>query len=193
MDKKTIDTLRVMLCGEIEDIAKKGNLGTHENLDILKDLIETEKNLGKIEEQEREKEQAEEMKKNGMSMDGGYSQRKYFIDADYQPGMYAQGGGNSYIQGGRAMYDMNNGNSYGGSRVMYDMGGNSYMQGGMNYGMGNSNVYYDPRYETSRARGYAQTGSKEEIVAELHRVMSESNSDAVKKAVSEAISKVEGQ
>ena len=49
MDKKTMESLRVMLCEEIESIAKKGNL-THESLDILKDLIETEKNLGKIEE-----------------------------------------------------------------------------------------------------------------------------------------------
>ena len=34
MEKKTIDALRAMLCGEIEGIAKKGNL-THESLDIL--------------------------------------------------------------------------------------------------------------------------------------------------------------
>lgn len=54
VEKKTIDTLRVMLCGEIEDIAKKGSL-SHETLDILKDLVETEKNLAKIEKYDEEK------------------------------------------------------------------------------------------------------------------------------------------
>ena len=43
MDKKVMDTLHAMLCGEIEDIAKKGTL-SHETLDVLKDLVETEKN-----------------------------------------------------------------------------------------------------------------------------------------------------
>ena len=57
MDKKTMDSLRAMLCEEIESIAKKGNL-THESLDILKDLIETEKNLGKIEHYDKEKEES---------------------------------------------------------------------------------------------------------------------------------------
>ena len=47
MDAKTKESLRAMLCEEIDAIAKKGNL-TRESLDILKDLIETEKNIGKI-------------------------------------------------------------------------------------------------------------------------------------------------
>ena len=47
MEKKVMDTLHAMLCGEIEDIAKKGTL-SHESLDVLKDLVETEKNLQKI-------------------------------------------------------------------------------------------------------------------------------------------------
>lgn len=177
MEKKTIDTLRVMLCGEIEDIAKKGNL-SHETLDILKDLVETEKNLSKIEKYDAEKEEKEEMKKmgmNGMPMDNGYSQRKYYIDADYQPT-------NSYARGGRAMYDMNGsytrgGNSYGGSYSM----GNSYGD--------NSYMYYDPRYDYSMTRGYSRH-SKEEMVGELQKMLGEATDEKVKMAIQEAITKM---
>ena len=191
MEKKTIDTLRVMLCGEIEDIAKKGSL-SHETLDILKDLLESEKNLAKIEKYDEEKKEKEEMMRmgGGMSMDGGYSQRKFYIDADYQP--Y----GNSYARG-RTMYDMENsmarggnggGNSYG--YGMYDMGG-SYADGG------NSYMYYDPRYEQpmySMARGgrggYSRTDSKSEMVEELKGMMQETTDQTVKTAIQEAITKL---
>ena len=40
MEKKTMDTLRTMICGELDDIAKEGKL-SHESLDILKDLLES--------------------------------------------------------------------------------------------------------------------------------------------------------
>ena len=186
MEKKTIDTLRVMLCGEIEDIAKKGSL-SHETLDILKDLLESEKNLAKIEKYDEEKKEKEMMKMGGgMSMDNGYSQRKFYIDADYQPGAmsYARGGqsymdGNSYTRGG---------NSYG--YGMYDMGG-SYADGG------NSYMYYDPRYEQpmhSMARGgrggYSRTDSKSEMVEELKGMMQETSDQTVKTAIQEAITKL---
>lgn len=190
MEKKTMDTLRVMLCGEIDEIAKKGSL-SHESLDILKDLVETEKNLAKIEKYDEEKKEKEELKKNGtmgtMPMDNGYSQRKYYIDADYQPygQSYARGGqpymdGNSYARGGQGG---------GNSRAMYDKGG-SYMDSG------NSYMYYDPRYENpmySMARGrggYARTSSKEEAMEELKELMKETNDEMVKNAISEAIEKM---
>lgn len=186
MEKKTIDTLRVMLCGEIEDIAKQGTL-SHETLDILKDLVETEKNLGKIERYDEEKKEKEEMKMmGGMSMDSGYSQRKYYIDADYDPraNSYAQGGnsyargGNSYARGGQG------GNSYYGPMYpTYDMGG-SYMDGNsynMNYPM--------PMY--ARGRGYARTSSKEEMVMELKELLGEARDEATKAIISETIGKLE--
>lgn len=176
MEKKTMDTLRAMICGEVEDIAKKGTL-SHETLDILKDLIETEKNLVKIEKYEEEKKEKE------MGMDMGYSQRKFFIDADYQPGM----AGNSYARGGRAMYGMNNsyagGNSYG-----YDMyGNNSYARGGNSY-------MYDPRYEMPMhsmvGQGYSRTGSKMEMVEELKGMMQEATDETTKAAISDAITRM---
>lgn len=161
MEKKTMDALRAMLCGEIEEIAKKGNL-THESLDILKDLIETEKNLGKIEHFDKEKEESQAL------MIPGYSQRKYYIDADYQPGQMSYAGPqNSYGMGG---------NSYGG-RMVYDVDRNSYM-------------YMSPQYDHSMARGYSRTGSKAEMVEELKTMMNETSDQTVKTAIQEAITKM---
>ena len=191
MEKKTMDTLRVMLCGEIDEIAKKGNL-SHETLDILKDLVETEKNLAKLEKYDEEKKEKEELMKTGamggmtMPVDRGYSQRKYYIDADYQP--YGRGGqsymdGNSYARGGQG------GNMLaGGNYMMYDMN-DSYADGG------NSYLYYDPRYESpmypmSRGRGYSRTGNKEDAMKELKELMQETNDEMVKSAISEAIEKM---
>lgn len=163
MEKRTIETLRTMICGELEDIAKKG-INTHENLDVLKDLLESAKNLEKIEKYQGEREEKE------MGMDRGYSQRKYYIDADYQPGM-----GNSYARGGRGMYDM--GNSQRGMNYGYD-GGNSYM-------------YYDPRYDYSMARGYSRQGStKEDMIKELQQMMNETTDEKVKMAIHEAVTKM---
>lgn len=160
MEKKTMDALRAMLCGEIEEIAKKGNL-THESLDILKDLIETEKNLGKIEHFDKEKEESQAL------MIPGYSQRKYYIDADYQPGHISYAGPtNSYGYG----------NSYGG-RTVYDVDRNSYM-------------YMSPQYDHSMARGYSRTGSKAEMVEELKQMMNETSDQTVKTAIQDAIAKM---
>ena len=160
MEKKVMDTLHAMICGEIEDIAKKGTL-SHETLDVLKDLLESEKNLMKIKKYKKEEDAEWE------EMDRGYSQRKYYIDADYNP----YGPQMSYARGGRGM----DGNSYG-----YSMGrvydGGSYM--------------YDPRYDSPMGRGYSRTGSKSEMVEELHKMMNETTDQTVKTAISEAIAKM---
>lgn len=170
MEKKTMDTLRTMICGELDDIAKKGIIN-HEQLDVLKDLLDSAKNLEKIEKYQREKEEKE--------MDMGYSQRKYYIDADYDPYHPT----NSYARGGRAM----DGNSYRMPRPTYDMDGNSYL-------------YYDPRYEqspmypmmrgNSNMRGYSRHGDKQEMISELQELMNETQDEAVKKALSDAVSKI---
>ena len=175
MEKKTMDTLRTMICGELDDIAKNG-IKTHENLDVLKDLLDAAKNLEKIEKYQTEKEE----KEMGMEVDRGYSQRKYFIDADYQPGM------NSYARGGQ-------GNSYGYSMGrVYDGGGymgrNSYMDGG------NSYMYYPdhemPMYgRNSYARGYSRT-SKHEVVSELQELMNETQDAKVREAIQKTINEM---
>ena len=187
MEKKTMDTLRTMICGELEDIAKKGTLDSHETLDVLKDLLESEKNLRKIEKYQMEKEEKEKEKEMGMDM--GYSQRKYYIDADYDPRQPM----NSYARGGQGMGQ--GGNSYG-----YSMG-NVYDGGGYARGMnGNSYMYYDPRYEqtpmysmargNSYARGYSGTGDKQEMISELKAMMNETQDETMKMAISEALSKI---
>lgn len=103
MEKKTVEALRVMICGELDDVAKQGSL-THESLDIVKDLLESLKNLHKIEKMEDEKEGREMM---------GYSQRsmgRYYVDGTYGDGrsyarnQYERMDGNSYAQGGNSNY-----------------------------------------------------------------------------------------
>lgn len=166
MEKKTVESLRAMLCKEIEDIAKKGNL-TRDSLDILKDLIETEKNIGKIEHYDSEK----EMKEGLIPYNAGYSQRKYFIDADYQPGM------NSYARGGmdgRMVYDVDSGNSY----AYYDpmrLPMYSMARGGM----GNSN-----------AGGYSRHGDTQEMTKELKEMMNETQDVKVKDAIQKVLNEM---
>ena len=155
-----------MVCGELEDIAKKG-IVSHENLDILKDLLESAKNLEKIEKYQDEKKEKE--------MDMGYSQRKYYIDADYQPPM----GPNSYARGGQ-------GNSYG-----YSMGrvydGGSYMY----------NPSYDPMsmYSMARgdnyARGYSRHGDKQEMIMELQEMMNETQDMKMRDAIQKVLNEME--
>ena len=170
MEKKTMDTLRTMICGELDDIAKKGSL-SHETLDILKDLLDSAKNLEKIEKYQSEKEEKE------MGMDMGYSQRKYYIDADYDPYKPM----NSYARGGQ-------GNSY--ARNMYDMG-RSYMDG--------NSYMYDPRYDmpmysmargNSYARGYSRHGDKQEMINELQEMMNEAQDMKVKEAIQKALNEM---
>lgn len=174
MEKKTMESLRAMLCKEIEDIAKKGNL-TRDSLDILKDLIETEKNIGKIEHYDSEK----EMKEGLIPYDAGYSQRKYYIDADYQPGMnsYARGGmsRNSYGMDGRIVYDVDSGNSY----AYYDpMRMPMYSMAMGNQG-GNSN-----------ARGYSRHGDTQEMKKELNEMMNETQDVKVKDAIQKVLNEM---
>ena len=164
MEKKTMESLRAMLCKEIEDIAKKGNL-TRESLDILKDLIETEKNIGKIEHYDSEK----EMKEGLVPYDMGYSQRKYFIDADYQPGM------NSYARGmdRRMAYDVDSGNSYTYYTPMHE---HMYSMRG---GMGNSN-----------AGGYSRHGDTQEMKKELNEMMNDTQDVKVKDAIQKVLNEM---
>ena len=84
---------------------------------------------------------------------------------------------NSYARGGRGNYDM--GRSYG---------------PGANYDM-NSYRYYGPEYDQGWSmarggRGYSMTGSKMDMVGELSKMMNETQDETVKKAISEAITKM---
>lgn len=175
MEKKTMETLQNMICEELEDIAKKGTLSSHETLDILKDLLDSAKNLEKIEKYKREKEESEKE----TEVDMGYSQRKYYIDADYDPYHPT----NSYARGGRG--DYRDGNSYAMPRPMYNRNMDSYMDG-------NSYLYYDPRYEQTPMypNGYSRHGDKQELISGLQEMMGETKDEAVKKAISDVLGKI---
>lgn len=75
MSKKAIYDLRDMLCKELDEIARKGELGAGD-LDIAHKLVSTIKNIDKI----------EMLEDDGYSRDGGYS-RRYSRDGDWQSDM----------------------------------------------------------------------------------------------------------
>lgn len=84
MGMKSMYDLRDMLCKELEEITRKGELGAGD-LDIVHKLTDTIKNIDKIE----------------MLEDDGYSQRRYSRDGDWEADMRGTyGKGNSYARRG---------------------------------------------------------------------------------------------
>lgn len=81
MSMKAMYDLRDMLCKELDEIARKGELGAGD-LDIAHKLVSTIKNIDKIDLMENE----------GYSRDNDYSQRRYSRDS--------YGGGSSYARRG---------------------------------------------------------------------------------------------
>ena len=55
MEQKTMNALHGMLSAELDDMVKHG-INNHEELDILKDLLQSLKNLYKIEKYHKERE-----------------------------------------------------------------------------------------------------------------------------------------
>lgn len=81
MSKKAMYELRNMLCDELGELARKGDLGAGD-LEIAHKLTDTIKNIDKI----------EMMEDDGYSRDGDYS-RRYSRDGDYSSdGDYSRGG-----------------------------------------------------------------------------------------------------
>lgn len=75
MSKKAMYDLRNMLCDELDELARKGELGAGD-LEIAHKLTDTIKNIDKI----------EMLEDDGYSRDENYS-RRYFRDGDWQSGM----------------------------------------------------------------------------------------------------------
>lgn len=81
---KSMYELREMLCKELDELARKGELGAGD-LDIAHKLTDTIKNIDKIE----------------MLEDDGYSQRRYSRDGDWEADMRGTyGRGSSYARRG---------------------------------------------------------------------------------------------
>lgn len=84
MSKKAMYELRNMLCEELDELARKGDLGAGD-LEIAHKLTDTIKNIDKIE----------------MLEDDGYSQRRYSRDGDWEEDMRGTyGKGSSYARRG---------------------------------------------------------------------------------------------
>ena len=100
MDRYTIELLKTMLCRELDEIARQ-SITSHQDLDIVKDLIESLKNLEEIEMNSMEL-----YPEPGMDM-RRYSQR----GSNYRMGnSYNYYDGNSYARG-------EGGNNTGNSRM----------------------------------------------------------------------------
>ena len=84
MGMKSMYELREMLCKELDELTRKGELGAGD-LEIAHKLTETIKNIDKIE----------------MLADDGYSQRRYSRDGDWEADMRGTyGRGHSYARRG---------------------------------------------------------------------------------------------
>lgn len=84
MSKKAMYELRNILCEELDELARKGDLGAGD-LEIAHKLTDTIKNIDKIE----------------MLEDDGYSQRRYSRDGDWEADMRGTyGKGSSYARRG---------------------------------------------------------------------------------------------
>ena len=103
MSKKAMYELRNMLCDELDELARKGELGAGD-LGIAHKLTDTIKNIDKI----------EAMDGDGYSRDEDYS-RRYSRDGDWQSGM-------------RGAYDRDMSNA---RRVTHYVRGHSSRDGGI--------------------------------------------------------------
>lgn len=88
MSMKAMYDLRNMLCKELDEIARKGELGAGD-LDIAHKLTDTIKNIDKI-----------EMLEEGYSRDGDYSEGRYSREGDDHGERASYGRGNSYARRG---------------------------------------------------------------------------------------------
>lgn len=90
MSMQTMYELREMLCKELDDLVRKGNLGTND-LDIVHKLTDTIKNIDKIDKLE------DEDYSRGMN----YSRGRYSRDGNWEADMRGTyGRGNSYERQG---------------------------------------------------------------------------------------------
>ena len=85
MEKYTIDALKAMLCKELDESVTKG-IKTHDDLDIVKDLTETLKNLEEIEMNSMAK--TEEMR--GYSQLNSYARGNSYSPYNYYNNSYAR-------------------------------------------------------------------------------------------------------
>lgn len=90
MSMQTMYELREMLCKELDDLVRKGNLGTGD-LDIIHKLTDTIKNIDKIDKLEDE----------GYSRGMDYSRGRYSRDGNWEADMRGTyGRSNSYERQG---------------------------------------------------------------------------------------------
>lgn len=154
--------LKEMLCKELEEYGKKGEL-TAGSLEIVDKLAHAVKNLGKIIEMVEEDDEM------------GYSER----GGSYR-GSYARAGGQGGGQGGGRGGRSNRGGSYAspgrgrGSNARRDSMGRYSSDGGY-----------------SRQGGYSMDGGKEEMIMQLEDLKQDAPSQKIMQRIDDLISELE--
>lgn len=178
--KETLDAIRMQLCEELNGYAQRG-INNHKDLDIVKDILSSVKNIYRITEhidKENMEWEDEEETYRGTS----HGRRMY-----YPRDMYMS-------------YANENMNGNGNGNGNYSMNGQSYSMrpvGEQSYGMA---PYYDPYYSE---RGYyiapvtdgRYSGNtdmdKKEMVDKLKGMMRNTDNPEMKKAISDCITVME--
>ena len=171
-----METLKDLLCAELEDYAEKGqkaNKMSAGDLEAIHKLTDTVKNILKIDMLEEEA---------GYSEDGHYMGEGRIYSTSYDDGMggnYSRRGGSSYARGRH--------NAHRDSRGRYSrddgMGGSSYARGGRGGNQGGGNY--------SREGGYSRDEAKDNMMDRIEEMMEEAETPKQREALQNCIKALE--
>lgn len=172
-----LDNLKVQLCTELNEYSREG-INSHEDLDMVKDILSSIKNIYRIKEHMDKEEWEKENERNMHVME----QKGQNTNQDMN--------GNSYAM--RPIYDMsyamnpNYGMSYAAPRRI----DNSYA-GDSDFPPYRGPYFGDRGYYITPTYGGYSGNTKEEMVEELKEMMKENDKPEVKRAISECITAIE--
>lgn len=165
-----METLKDLLCSELEDYAEKGKKSgkmSMGDLESIHKLTDTVKNILKIDMLEEE---------SGYSEDGRYMGEGRIYGTSYESG-YSERGGSSYARG-RVRYAKRD------SMGRYSsLGGMSY-DDDMSYARGGNRGY-------SREGGYSRDDGKHYMMGELERLMEKASTHTEREALEKCMQALE--
>ena len=163
-----METLKDLLCAELEDYAEKGqkaNKMSAGDLEAIHKLTDTVKNILKIDMLEEE---------SGYSEDGRYMGEGRIYGTSYESG-YSERGGSSYARG-RGRY------------ARRDSMGRYSSRGGMSY---DDDMSYARGGRGGNRGGYSREDGKEYMMGELERLMKKASTHTEREALEECMQTLE--
>ena len=165
-----METLKDLLCAELEDYAEKGrkaNKMSAGDLEAIHKLTDTVKNILKIDMLEEE---------SGYSEDGRYMGEGRIYGTSYESG-YSERGGSSYARG-RGRYAKRD------SMGRYSRDGGMSYDDDMSYARGGNRGY-------SREGGYSREDGKYYMMGELERLMEKASTHTEREALEKCMQALE--